>query len=565
MTMSKENTMASDTGFLAKFQSVTFQLKGIALLVVVTLCFIGFKGLSGMNNAANSLEDLYSQGMQHTIRAGKILDKLGDARSNLLLAQQHDPTSEVASLHDHPISVHFDEITTALASLHHIVDNEILVSDISGEERALVNQMVDVLDVITDEGFNPAIEYLKNNQFSDANLLLLKTINPEFKTLSQQAERFLALQTEEGEANYNEAVDNADRFMWTVGGVIALSVIVLFGLFAKIVFRMNNAITEIESTSTSINKGDLTRRVNVSGDDEFAHIADSVNTLVANFQSLVKDTQHSTGLLANSASESAVVTNQTQRNVLDQQAQTQMIAAAIHEFTATVHEVANNTSSAATASQEADNAASDGQKIVMRSIEMIEHLSRDLESTVDAMNQLQKHTEAIGSVVVTIQGISEQTNLLALNAAIEAARAGEQGRGFAVVADEVRSLAQRTQSSTIEIQSTIQQLQEGSRNAMARMENGNTQAQETVQMAKDAGEAIKRILASVDEINAMNTQIATAAEQQSSVTEEINKNITTISSISDQTAAGAEQSRIAADSLQKLSDEMKDKIQKYVI
>ncbi|MBV7298169.1 methyl-accepting chemotaxis protein [Enterovibrio sp. NIFS-20-8] len=557
--------MASDTGFLAKFQSVTFQLKGIALLVVVTLCFIGFKGLSGMNNAANSLEDLYSQGMQHTIRAGKILDKLGDARSNLLLAQQHDPTSEVASLHDHPISVHFDEITTALASLHHIVDNEILVSDISGEERALVNQMVDVLDVITDEGFNPAIEYLKNNQFSDANLLLLKTINPEFKTLSQQAERFLALQTEEGEANYNEAVDNADRFMWTVGGVIALSVIVLFGLFAKIVFRMNNAITEIESTSTSINKGDLTRRVNVSGDDEFAHIADSVNTLVANFQSLVKDTQHSTGLLANSASESAVVTNQTQRNVLDQQAQTQMIAAAIHEFTATVHEVANNTSSAATASQEADNAASDGQKIVMRSIEMIEHLSRDLESTVDAMNQLQKHTEAIGSVVVTIQGISEQTNLLALNAAIEAARAGEQGRGFAVVADEVRSLAQRTQSSTIEIQSTIQQLQEGSRNAMARMENGNTQAQETVQMAKDAGEAIKRILASVDEINAMNTQIATAAEQQSSVTEEINKNITTISSISDQTAAGAEQSRIAADSLQKLSDEMKDKIQKYVI
>ncbi len=307
--------MASDTGFLAKFQSVTFQLKGIALLVVVTLCFIGFKGLSGMNNAANSLEDLYSQGMQHTIRAGKILDKLGDARSNLLLAQQHDPTSEVASLHDHPISVHFDEITTALTSLHHIVDNEILVSDISGEERALVNQMVDVLDVITDDGFMPAMEYLKNNQFSDANLLLLKTINPEFKTLSQQAERFLALQTEEGEANYNEAVDNADRFMWTVGGVIALSVIVLFGLFAKIVFRMNNAITEIESTSTSINKGDLTRRVNVSGDDEFAHIADSVNTLVANFQSLVKDTQHSTGLLANSASESAVVTNQTRECV----------------------------------------------------------------------------------------------------------------------------------------------------------------------------------------------------------------------------------------------------------
>lgn len=206
--------------------------------------------------------------------------------------------------------------------------------------------------------------------------------------------------------------------------------LVLFGLFAKIIFRLNTALTAIESTSAAITQGDLTRRVEVKGDDEFGHIADYVNKLVSNFQSLVKSTQESTAMLANSALESAAVTDQTQKNVLDQQAQTQMIAAAIHEFTATVHEVANNTASAATASQEADSAASEGQKIVLRSIEMIEHLSRDLSDTVNSMHTLQKHAEAIGSVVDTIQGISEQTNLLALNAAIEAARAGDQGRAL---------------------------------------------------------------------------------------------------------------------------------------
>ncbi|NGN98822.1 HAMP domain-containing protein [Grimontia sp. S25] len=558
-------TKRKEEGFFAKFHSVTYQLKGIVLLVALALCFIGYKGISGMNSAAQSMDDLFSQGMQHAIRAGNILDELGDARSHLLLAMQHDPASKFANLHDHPIDLHYAQISEALDTLHHTVDNEIVPSELNSEERREVNRMVEILDTITDRGFVPAVNALKAGQFETANLVLLNTINPLFEDISAEAEAFLNLQNQEGRTNYQLALENVSHFLWVVGTTIVLSLIVLGALFTKIISRMNQAISELESTSRAITRGNLTRRVDIEGRDEFARIADYVNRLVGSFQNVVKSTLDSTGLIATSASESAVVTNQTQKNVLDQQAQTQMIAAAIHEFTATVHEVANNTAYAATASQEADTAASDGQKVVLRSIEMIEHLSQDLKTTVDAMQSLQKHTDAIGSVVDTIQEISEQTNLLALNAAIEAARAGDQGRGFAVVADEVRSLAQRTQSSTIEIQRTIQQLQEGSRDAMSRMEKGNGQAQETVQMAQEAGEALTRILKSVDEINAMNTQIATAAEQQSSVTEEINKNITVISGISDQTATGAEQSRIAASSLQELSDEMKSKIQKYTV
>ncbi|CZF86294.1 methyl-accepting chemotaxis protein [Grimontia marina] len=558
-------TKKKEEGLFAKFHSVTYQLKGIVALVVLALCFIGYKGISGMNSAAESLDELYSQGMQHAIRAGNILRELGDARSHLLLAMQHDPATKFANLHDHPIDLHYSQINEALATLHQIVDNEIVPSKLNSEERRELNRMVDILDRITDQGFVPAVTALKTGQFETANLVLLNTINPLFDDISAKAKAFLNLQNQEGRTNYQSALKNVSHFLWIVGCTIVFSLIVLSILFTKIISRVKEAISELESTSKAITNGDLTRRVDINGRDEFARIGEYVNVLVGSFQGVVKSTLDSTGLIATSASESALVTNQTQKNVLDQQAQTQMIATAIHEFTATVHEVANNTAYAATASQQADTAAADGQKVVLKSIAMIEHLSQDLEATVNSMLSLKKHTEAIGSVVETIQEVSEQTNLLALNAAIEAARAGEQGRGFAVVADEVRSLAQRTQTSTIEIQRTIQQLQDGSRDAMTRMQKGNEQALETVRMAQKAGEALSRILQSVDEINAMNTQIATAAEQQSSVTEEINKNITVISSISDQTATGPEESRIAASSLQELSNGMKSKIQKYIV
>lgn len=190
--------MATTTTFLSRFRTVTYQLKGIATLVVLTLCFIGYQGISGMEKATNSIEDLYSQGMQHTIRAGKILDELGDARGHLLLALQHAPNSESASLHDHPITFHIDEVTQSLKTLHHIVDNEIMPSALSPLERNQVSQLVMVLDKISDDGFGPALQALRDNRFSQANMLLLNAINPLFVDISKEAETFLAMQVEEG-------------------------------------------------------------------------------------------------------------------------------------------------------------------------------------------------------------------------------------------------------------------------------------------------------------------------------------------------------------------------------
>ncbi len=214
---------------------------------------------------------------------------------------------------------------------------------------------------------------------------------------------------------------------------------------------------------------------------------------------------------------------QTKQNIVEQQSQTQQIAAAIHQFTATVHEVAQSAGLAAEASEEAEQAAMQGRKVVEENIAMIEGLSNDLQKMLAAMQLLAKDSEDIGSVVDVIQSISEQTNLLALNAAIEAARAGEQGRGFAVVADEVRTLASRTQESTKQILQTVQRLQQSSRDSANLIEQGVSGASKAVEKARLAGTALSQITANVDRISTMNTQIATASEEQSAVTEEINK------------------------------------------
>lgn len=332
-----------------------------------------------------------------------------------------------------------------------------------------------------------------------------------------------------------------------------------------IIRRMNHAVTQLENTADAIANGDLTRRIELGGDDEFSHIATTVDKIAAGFQQAIENTLLSTVKLASSAEENSVVSTQTQRNVVEQQQQTQLIATAINELTATVREVAQSAAAAEIASREADSAAVNGQSVVVESISMIETLSLEMEQVTESMKLLGRHSDEIGGVVDVIQGISEQTNLLALNAAIEAARAGEQGRGFAVVADEVRTLAKRTQDATEEIQQMIQRIQQGSRDSMVMMERGTEQAQVSVEKSRQAGDVLRQIIASVEQINAMNTQIATASEQQSSVTEEINQNIINISDISDQTAAGAEQSNVATRELASLAETMRLEVERYRI
>ena len=544
---------------------IAFRLKVVSVVTFIALAFLAYNGISGMRQSGHAIESLYSEGMQHTIRAGKILDDLGDARSALLLSFQHDPSSPLASMHDHPLDLHLQEIDKSLTLLHTIIDKEILPSDLAPDERAQVDVLAKELDRISDEGFAKAVQAIRNGDFLTANRITLEVINPQFKQVRQAAMQFLSFQSEEAKQDFLQSQDNIQSFNWQFGLVSMIAALLIISVTVMIIRRFDYSSHQLETTAKAIADGNLTQRINMKGDDEFTHIATCVNDIAGRFQHVIQTNKSSLEQLAVAAEESSAVAAQTQQNILDQQAETQQIAAAIHEFNATVHEVAQSAANAAEASDIADRAAASGQSEVKSSMEMIESLSHEMQDAVTAMQTLAGHAQEIGGVVDVIQGISEQTNLLALNAAIEAARAGEFGRGFAVVADEVRTLASRTQASTQEILSTIQRLQDGSKDAMQRLESGAKNALVTVEKAQLAAEALTHITQSVDAINNMNTQIATAAEEQSSVTEEINKNITSISDIANETAAGAEQSARTTQELAKLSEVIREEIQRFQV
>ncbi|CAB1261080.1 methyl-accepting chemotaxis protein [Vibrio cholerae] len=546
-------------GTTNSLHSVGLRLKLIVVLIVVSILFLGFKGLTGMQSASDSIESLYTKGMQHTIRAGRILDELGSARSQLLLAFQHDPSSKYALMHDHPITMHVEGIQTSLTNLHRIVDNEILATVLDAQEKAVIQTLKEKLDQVTRQGFEPALQQLKAEKYDAANLILLQVINPLYNEIKKAAEAFLDIQTQEGKNNFSASQHEINQFIWIVSLLGAFALIVTTSLALLIAKRVNNAVHHLASSATHIAAGDLTQRIPVTGNDEFSDIAKYVNRIVTSFQEVISSNRHSVSALATAAEENAAVAMQTKQNIVEQQSQTQQIAAAIHQFTATVHEVAQSAGLA----EEAEQAAMQGRKVVEENIAMIEGLSNDLQKMLAAMQLLAKDSEDIGSVVDVIQSISEQTNLLALNAAIEAARAGEQGRGFAVVADEVRTLASRTQESTKQILQTVQRLQQSSRDSANLIEQGVSGASKAVEKARLAGTALSQITANVDRISTMNTQIATASEEQSAVTEEINKNIITISEISNQTALGAQQSSEATLELARLAESMQQEVARY--
>lgn len=296
--------------------------------------------------------------------------------------------------------------------------------------------------------------------------------------------------------------------------------------------------------------GDLTQRMEVNGKDEVAELCHGFNQFAKKVHALVSDVAESTTYLNSAAGKMTEVTVELDSSIQRQKSEIDQVATAMNEMTATVQEVARNASEAADSAAAANGQAVDGQHVVEQNISAIQSLAGAVDNAADVINTVEGDSERIGTVVDVIRGIAEQTNLLALNAAIEAARAGEQGRGFAVVADEVRTLASRTQTSTEEIQKMIESLQKGSRNAVTVMQHGREHAEVSVGHATHAGESLTTITEAIASINDMNTQIATAAEEQSAVAEEINRNIVNINDMAVMITSGSQQTSEAGNELE---------------
>lgn len=362
-----------------------------------------------------------------------------------------------------------------------------------------------------------------------------------------------------------DAQRKSDTFGMAMVGLIiaAIGLLVIWLVGHGIARPLKQMVAMLDDIAKG--EGDLTRRLSSDRSDELGSIAKGFNTFLAKLQAMITQVVTSVQSVSDSSEHTADIAIRTNIGIQKQMAEIDQVATAVQEMTATAQDVARNATQAAQAASHADQAAGQGMQIVRDTSNSIGVLAVEIGKAVEVVQTLAKDSENINAILIAIRGIAEQTNLLALNAAIEAARAGEQGRGFAVVADEVRNLAQKTQKATEEIQSMIQQLQQGTRDVVRVMEDSQNRTDESVQHAAKAAEALETITQAVSVINDMNTQIASAAEEQSAVADDINRNVINIGQVANEVAGGADESSSASAGLTKLAEQQRRLINQFKV
>ncbi|PSS56787.1 methyl-accepting chemotaxis protein [Pseudomonas sp. BBP2017] len=339
----------------------------------------------------------------------------------------------------------------------------------------------------------------------------------------------------------------------------------LFGSLAAwlISLQITAPLKQTLAQAARIAQGDLQLTETVQRRDEMGQLQNSMQAMTLSLRELIGGIGEGSTRLSSAVEQLAAVSEQTKVRIAQQKDETDQVATAMNQMSATVHEVAQNAEQASQAATTADQQAQLGDQVVGEAVEQIEQLARQMDHSIDAMHQLAGESQRIGSILDVIKSVSEQTNLLALNAAIEAARAGEAGRGFAVVADEVRGLAQRTQQSTEEIEQLIGNLHDGTDQVTRLLDSSKILTRDSVELSRRVGDALGQITRTVSNIQGMNQQIATASEEQSAVAEEINRSVINVREVSDQTSTTSEETAASSVELARLGRQLQTLVGRF--
>ncbi|KAB0565463.1 methyl-accepting chemotaxis protein [Pseudomonas palleroniana] len=454
-------------------------------------------------------------------------------------------------------------ITRQRAELQTLLDHhKALLSD--DEERGMLQQLEDNVNTYLTL-VAQIVALVDKDQQQDAIDLLNSRLAPQGLILGKSLEDMITFNQNGVETAVNASAQTYFSAQWIVGLIILCALIATLLLAWLLTRSITAPLAQALTVARSIAGGNLSQPISVSGKDEPAQLLAALATMQAQLQGTIRGISESAQQLASAAEEMSSVMEQSTRGLQAQNDEIEQAATAVTEMSTAVDEVAGNAVSSAEASKASDEDSKHGHYQISETISSIQNLVDEVLGASTKAEGLAVQAQDISKVLEVIRGIAAQTNLLALNAAIEAARAGEAGRGFAVVADEVRSLAQRTQDSTEEIEQMINGIQQGTQNTVDALNSSAEHAGQTLQRANSAGSALEKITAAISQISQRNLVIASAAEQQALVARDVDRSLVNIRDLSTQTAAGATQTSAASHELSRLAVDLNGLVTRFVL
>ncbi len=547
--------------------SVKAKLMGSAGVLLALLTLSSAYAIYSMNEIGGELSTIAEQDIP-------LMEKITDITTHQLKqAIQFERALHYAAILQQENTARYHEAIKAFNAGTEQIETEIREAEViaeaaikgaSGEMLKEFESAENALINIEDE-YKGYVEHVQNifyllaNNDKYAAAQLVEKVEQEEDQLSEELSSLLSKIGQFTNASARSAVEHEYAAIYTLAVIAVVSII--FGLVTSL-YIANMIVSAIRKAIVTAS-GDLTQNIEVDSKDEIGELLTAMNGMRQKLLDMFSQISDTTAQLSTASEEMSVITTQTSQTIQEQRSETEQVATAMTEMTATVREVASSIALTASSANEANEQTSEGARVVQQAIDQIDKLAGQLETSAQTINEVDQQSEAINTVLDVIKGIAEQTNLLALNAAIEAARAGEQGRGFAVVADEVRTLAGRTQQATEEINAIIEKLQAGSRQAVTVMDQSREQSKAAVGYASQSGNALSLIAESVGKINQMSMQIASAAEEQSAVSEEVNRNIVKINDMSAETATGATQTAQASQDLAVMATQLQGMVGQF--
>lgn len=534
--------------------SIKMKLFGMTAIMMLLMAVVGIIGLTGFRQSNQELEKVFQVNMKNATILSKIDGMMRANRIQMLLALQHDPTNDFSSLHDHPISDHIELTKKYNAEIEKLWseyygrltdDNSRKLADISQIDRSAYLK----------QGIDPVIVAVDAGDYREAYHVTMEVINPTIRKANKSMETLMKHEVDLAENAYVKSQKQYGLLRNLILCSILLALGCGFGSGYMIARSVGRSSVELKHTSEQLANGNLAVRAKITSNDELGIIGQSFNQIADTLQSVMERVRTSSQSLSTAAVELRSSAEQIASGAEHVAAQATTVATAGEEMAATSNDIASNCSMAVESANQACSTATTGAEIVQLTVEGMERIAGKVQDSAKTVESLGARSDQIGEIIGTIEDIADQTNLLALNAAIEAARAGEQGRGFAVVADEVRALAERTTRATREIGEMIKAIQGETRNAVAAMEEGVREVERGTKDAARSGRALQEILSQVNEVTQQIHQIATAAEEQTATTYEISSNMQRITEVVQETAGS---SQITANAAGKLSDLAQD-------